>query len=165
MIKPSAKAVLPKSIVIQLLPSTLLLGLLAAVATVSAMIILQLPITWLIKCAAVLLVTATSVYFILRDALLMLPWSWRRLEVDVTGVLKLTNKKQQVIKTQLAASTFTHEYLTILNFERVGLNWLFPPVLLLNDFPEKNALRQLRVWIRVFKHDKNHRDDQPIEAS
>ena len=153
------KAVLANAIVIQLLPSTLLLGLLATVATAGALIILIMPVAWLVKCAAVALIIGTSVYFILRDALLMLPWSWHRMEVDVKGVLKLTNKSQQTFKPQLAASTFTHQYLTILNFKRKGWNWLLPPLLLLNDFPDEDALRQLRVWIRLFKHDNNHRDE------
>ena len=157
------KPVLPKTIVIKLLPSSLLLGLLVAVATISVMIILMLPIAWLVKVFATLLIIATTVYFILRDALLMLPWSWHLLEVDVTGVLKLTSKERLVIKPQLADTTFTHQYLTILNFKRVGWSRLIPPVLLLNDCQDKNAVRQLRVWIRLFKHDKNHRDDWQIK--
>jgi hypothetical protein len=156
------KPVLPKAIVIQLLPSPLLLGLLVVVATVSAMIILILPIALLIKCAVFLLIIASTLYFILRDALLTLPWSWQSIEVDVKGILTLTNKRQQQFTPQLAATSFTHQYLTILNCKRDGLKWALPPVLLLPSFLENSvnqsggddALRRLRVWVRLFKHDK-----------
>lgn len=156
------KPILPKAIVIQLLPSPLLLGLLAVVATASAMIILILPIAIAIKWAVFLLIIASTLYFILRDALLMLPWSWQTIEVDVKGVLKLTNKRQQQFKPQLAATSFIHQYLTILNSKSAGLKWMLPPVLLLPSFSEsltnqsetKDALRRLRVWVRLFKHDK-----------
>ncbi|MES2580839.1 MAG: hypothetical protein V4552_09860 [Pseudomonadota bacterium] len=156
------KPILPKAIVIQLLPSPLLLGLLAAVATASAMIILILPIALAIKWAEFFLIITSTLYFILRDALLMLPWSWQTIEVDVKGVLKLTNKKQQQFKPQLAATSFTHQYLTILNYKSGGWKLALPPVLLLPNFSESltsqfeanNALRRLRVWVRLFKHDK-----------
>lgn len=153
------KPILPKAIVIQLLPSPLLLGLLSAVATTSATIVLVLPIILPIKWAIFLLIIASTLYFILRDALLMLPWSWQTIEVDVKGILKLTNKSQQQFKPQLAASSFTHQYLTILNCKRDGLKWTLPPVLLLssfswgstNHFEDYDALRCLRVWVRLFK--------------
>ncbi len=156
------KPVLPKAIVIQLLPSPLLLGLLAVVATASAMIILILPIALPIKCAVLLLIIASTLYFILRDAMLILPWSWQTIEVNVKGVLMLTNKRQQQFKPRLAASSFTHQYLTILNCKSDGLKWALPPVLLLprfletfaSQFEAKDALRRLRVWMRLFKHDK-----------
>lgn len=156
------KSVLPRAIVIQLLVSPLLLGLLAVVATVSAMIILILPIALPIKWAGFFLIMASTLYFILRDALLLLPWSWQIIEVDVKGVLTLTNKRQQQFKPQLAASSFTHQYLTILNCKRDGLKRALPPVLLLpgfsesliNQFEANDSLRRMRVWMRLFKHDK-----------
>lgn len=156
------KPVLPKAIVIQLLPSPLLLGLLAIVATASAMIILILPIALLIKWAVFILIIASTFYFILRDVLLMLPWSWQTVEVDVKGVLKLTNKRQQQFKPQLSASSFTHQHLTILNCKREGFKGALPPVLLLPGFARSlaiegnnDALRRLRVWVRLFKHKNN----------
>jgi len=161
------KPILSKSIVIQLAPSPLLLGLLLLVATASAMIILFVPIMLAIKCAVFVLIIASTAYFIARDALLMLSWSWQTIEVDVKGELKLTNKKQKVFKPQIAATSFTHQYLTILNFKRNGLKLALPPILLLPNFSGKEKygkddgesadnyeLRRLRVWIRLFKHDK-----------
>ncbi|WP_020168762.1 MULTISPECIES: hypothetical protein [Methylotenera] len=156
------KPVLKKSIVLQLSPSPLLLGLLALVATASATIILVAPIILPIKFAIFVLIIASTAYFIGRDALLMLPWSWQTIEIDVQGNLKLTNKKQQEFKPQLAITSFTHQHLTILNFKRNGLKKTLPPVLLLPNFiekddcelAEKDALRRLRVWVRLFKHDK-----------
>lgn len=156
------KPILTKSIALTLVPSLLLLGLLTLVATASATIILFAPVILPVKCAVFLLIIATSVYFILRDALLVLPWSWQTVEVDVKGVLKLTNKNQQIFKPHLAITSFTHEHLTILNFKRDGLKPALPPVLLLPSFVLKEAdsfknheeIRRLRVWMRAFKHDK-----------
>ena len=161
------KSVLTKSIVLQLAPSSLLLGLLVLVATASAMIICFSPIILSIKCAVFVLIIASTAYFILRDALLILPWSWQIVEVDVKGELKLINKRQQVFKPQIAATSFTHQYLTILNFKREGFKMVLPPVLLMPQFSnrkddaknesvykQKEALRRLRVWMRFFKHDQ-----------
>lgn len=161
------KPILSKSIVIQLAPSPLLLGLLLLVATASAIIILFVPIMLAIKCAVFVLISASTAYFIGRDALLMLPWSWQTIEVDVKGELKLTNKKQEVFKPQIAATSFTHQHLTILNFKRNGLKLALPPILLLPNFSAKekyckddgesadnDELRRLRVWMRLFKHGK-----------
>jgi len=161
------KPILSKSIVLQLAPSPLLLGLLLLVATASAMIILFVPIMLSIKCTFFVLIIASTAYFIGRDALLMLPWSWQTIEVDVKGELKLTNKKQQVFKPQIAATSFTHQHLTILNFKRNGLKLALPPILLLPNFlgrkkycndndesADNDELRRLRVWMRLFKHDK-----------
>lgn len=161
------RSILPKAIVIQLSPSYLLLGLLAIVATVSAMIILMLSISLTTKYVVFFLIIASTLYFILRDAMLLLPGSWQAIQVDVKGVLTLTNNKQQQFKPQLLASSFTHQYLTILNFKRERFWWALPPVLLLpnfsgvsaNQLEAKDALRRLRVWMRLFKHDRNHRDD------
>lgn len=159
------KPILTRSIVLQLTPSPLLLGLLVLVATASATIIGFAPIILAIKCAVVGLIILSTAYFICQDALLILPWSWQTLEVNVKGELKLTNKKQQQFKPQLATTSFTHQYLTILNFKTEGFIKALPPILLLPNFWKiqkqekangesinKDALRCLRVWIRLFKH-------------
>ncbi|MES2636900.1 MAG: hypothetical protein V4605_06195 [Pseudomonadota bacterium] len=157
------KAVLSKPIVIQLLPSTLLLGLLVAVATISAVIILISTIILPIKYAVFVLIIISTIYYVMRDALLMLPWSWQKIEIDMKGVLNLTNKKQQKTQPQLEFTSFIHQYLTILNFKRQGVRLSLPPVLLLpnrsHDLAYQDALRRLRVWMRFFKHDKVNQDN------
>lgn len=146
------KTLYTKPIVIQLLPSTLLLGLLLAVATFSSLILWTLPIILTTKLVFIGLVVVSSLYFIARDALLILPWSWRRIEVDSKGVLTLTNNRQKRFKPELATSTFVHEYCVILNLKNQGVNWALSPVLLLEHTDNANALRRLRVWLRLYKN-------------
>jgi hypothetical protein len=65
--------------------SKLLLGLIASISIVACFILLYLPIQFLIKLLAIAIIITTSFYFSLRDALLVLPWSWQFIEVDSKG--------------------------------------------------------------------------------
>ncbi|OQW70176.1 MAG: hypothetical protein BVN34_02545 [Proteobacteria bacterium ST_bin12] len=148
------KTLFSKPIVIQLLPSYLLLGLLLVVATASCAILLSISMHLMLKLSILSLVIASSAYFIARDALLMLPWSWQSVEVDTKGVLTLVNKRQQRFKPQLTSSTFVHEYCVILNFKYAFLKWPLAPALLFNFADNAEALRRLRVWLRVHENKK-----------
>jgi hypothetical protein len=81
-----------------------------------------------------------------------MPASWKRIEVDAKGVLTVTNKRKQRFKPQLATTTFVHEHCVILNFKHQGFSWLLPPLLLLNNTDNMDALRRLRVWLRLYKN-------------
>ena len=96
----------------------------------------------------------SSNYFICRDALLLLPWSWQRLEVNNKGELTITNKRGQQFQPALAPSSFIHAACTILNFKRVGFNLAHLPVILMTSAENADELRRLRVWLRWFKHEK-----------
>ena len=79
-------------IYIKLMPSKLLLGLLLAISIVACVIIISLPIALFLKLVIIALILASSAYFILRDALLLLPNSWQIVEVDSKGELTISNK-------------------------------------------------------------------------
>jgi len=146
---------LMQAIALELQPSKLLLGLLCAISIASCAILAQLPLTLVIKLALVGLVLLSTVYFIWRDALLRLPSSWKKLEVNAQGALKLINKKGQIFEPKLVASSLIHSVVTILNFERSGLLGL-PPAILFTSQENQEELRKLRVWLRWWKQ---HQDD------
>jgi hypothetical protein len=146
------RPVLLHTIHINLLPSNLLLGLIGTVSIVSCLILINLPIALYIKLVIIALILASSTYFILRDALLMLPHSWKTLEVDSKGALTMTNNRGQQFQPILAANSFIHEACTILNFKSSGFKLALAPVILFPNLQNADALRQLRVWLHWFKH-------------
>lgn len=161
------KPVLPQAIHIQLMPSYLLLGLLSGVSIVCCWIVLQQVISVDIKLAIIALIVMSSAYYIVRDALLLLPWSWKMVQVDYKGELTITNQRGQQFQPVLAASCFIHEACTILNFKGHEFNYNvfrfgLQPVILFNSRKNDNELRRLRVWLRWFKHEKSHNQEDYI---
>lgn len=150
------KSILHQAITIKFKPSHLLLGLLCVIAMLCCWIALVLPIATTIKIVMIILVLVSSIYFILRDALLALPWSWQALSVDIKGELTLINQRGQQFKPALADSTFIHNQLTLLNFKRVGFSLALPPVILLGINTDET--RRLRVWLRWFKYPQPNQD-------
>lgn len=112
-----------------------------------------------IKLLAILLVVMSSIYFILRDVLLMLPWSWQRLKLDSKGQLTLINRRGQQFQPALAETTFIHAKLTILNFKRKGNSLGLSPVILLETPATTDEVRRLRVWLRWAKHNTQYQED------
>ena len=139
---------------IKLMPSKLLLGLLLAISIVACVIIISLPISSYIKVVIIALILASSTYFILRDALLLLPWSWQSVDVNSKGALTITNKHGQQFQPTLAPSTFIHAACTILNFKRKSFRFVSPAVILFANTNNRDELRRLRLWLRWFEHDK-----------
>ena len=153
------KAQLNQTIEITLKPSMLLLGLLSTIAIVSALILAMLPIPFWLKLLLMALVVFSTLYYILRDSLLLLPWSWRHLEVNHTGELMLTNQQGQQFMPALCATTLVHPSVIILNTERVvskfGLLHKLPSLMLLSSMSTQEQHRRLRVWLRWWQHSKN----------
>ncbi len=147
-----------QAIHIKLLPSKLMLGLLLAISIVACSIIVSLPIalgllnSFTAKLLIITLILLTSTYFICRDALLMLPWSWQSVTVDSKGELTITNKRGEQFQPALGSNTFIHADCTILNFKRNGFKLMLPAVILFTNAENENELRRLRVWLRWFKH-------------
>jgi hypothetical protein len=149
------KPILHQAIRIQFKSSGLMLGLLSLISIICCWILLALAIAPTIKFAGILLVVASSIYFILRDALQMLPWSWQVLELDAKGQLTLTDRGGEKFQPALAGNTFIHPMLTILNFKRAGAKLVLPPVIFLFTQENTDDLRRLRVWLRWAKHNQN----------
>lgn len=160
------RAILPQAIHIKLMPSKLLLGLLLTISIVACSIMVSLPIALYLKFAIIVLIVASSAYFILRDALLLLPWSWQSVAVNSKGELIICNKRGEQFQPALAASSFIHAACTILNFKGHqfkygGFKLALAPVVLMSSAENENELRRLRVWLRWFKH---HDDLSVLEA-
>lgn len=135
------------------------------ISIISCWILIIVPIPLPIKLATILLVIASSLYFVLRDTLQMLPWSWQVLELNNKGQLSLINRRGQQFQPALAESTFIHAQLTILNFQRTGYRLGLPPVILLTalvnkDIANEDQVRRLRVWLRWAKqHNAQYQDE------
>ena len=154
-----------QAIHIKLMPSKLMLGLLLAISIVACSIIVSLPIalgllnSFTTKLLIITLILLTSAYFICRDALLMLPWSWQSVDVDSKGELTISNKRGQQFQPALAENSFIHAACTILNFKRVGFKLALLPAIIMTDAENENELRRLRVWLRWFKHQDSAETD------
>ena len=103
---------LVQPISIKLMPSKLILGSIVSVSITACVILLYLPISVGIKLAIIALILASSTYYILRDALLRLSWSWQALEVNSKGQLKIVNQRGTQFQPVLAAASFVHPNLT-----------------------------------------------------
>lgn len=153
------KAQLDQAIEITLKPSMLLLGLLLSIAIVSTIILATLLIPYWIKLFLIALVVFSTLYYILRDCLLLLPWSWQRIEVNRFGELRLTNQEGQAFRPNVHATSFVHPQLVVLNFEQTlpqksAFNKL-PSLTVLSEVTGIEQHRQLRVWLRWWQQVKN----------
>lgn len=149
------KARLTQAIEIAVKPSPLLLGLLCLISILSCWIVILLPIYAGFKLFMLTMIIVSTSYYTLRDALRLLPWSWHRVEVNVDGQLQLINKQGKHFTADLAATSFIHPWLIILNMQapawkRRLLRRTLPAVILFAD--EQQQYRQFRVWLRWWKH-------------
>ena len=148
------KARLNQAIEITLRPSLLLLGLLVGIAILSCVIITILPMSFAIKLLLMATIVFSTLYFVLRDSLLVLPWSWQQVQVSSLGELRLINNQGQQIKPLLLATTFIHPWLVILNTKNTDsderFNLSLAPVLVFPSNTQQH--RQLRVWLKWWKH-------------
>jgi hypothetical protein len=159
------KSILHQAIRIQIKPSQLMWVLQGLISIISCGILIIVPIPIAVKGVMIVLVIASSLYFVLRDSLQMLPWSWQVLELNNKGQLSLINRRAQQFHPTLAESTFIHAQLTIINFQRKGYRLRLPPVILLaaldnKDMANEDQVRRLRVWLRWAKqHNAEYQDE------
>lgn len=149
------KAQLIQAIDIAIKPSFLLMGLLSVISILSCLIVITLPISSVFKLLLLALIIISTAYYTLRDALRLLPCSWRRLEVSPSGQLKLTSKQGKQFTPHLAATSFIHPLMIILNTQPTSFKQrLFGslPALILFANQEAQQQRRLRVWLRWWKH-------------
>ncbi len=104
----------------------------------------------------IFIVVISTTYLILRDVLLLMPWSWQRLQVNHLGELNLFNNHRQSFAPKLKATTFIHPLLIILDVKESKLRTGFfsgIPMVLITSQMDKEQHRQLRVWLRWWKHE------------
>jgi hypothetical protein len=152
------KARLNQAIDVAVKPSPLLLGSLIVISIVSSMVVITLPIALFYKLLMVTIILFSTSYYTLRDGLLLLPWSWQRVQVSSLGQLRLTNNQGQQFTPDLAAASFIHPYLIILNLKKPVLKQrllgLALPAVILFAAPRCQQHRALRVWLRWWRHEK-----------
>ncbi len=142
------------AIELALQPSRLLLGILLLISMLACFCVIIVAIPFAIKLCLLTIIVFSTVYFVLRDALQVLPWSWQQLVVSSKGELRLINQRGQQFKPVLHASSFIHPWLVILNTSNTDdAKWFgsfLTPVLVLPRNVDQH--RQLRVWLRWWKH-------------
>lgn len=174
-----------KPIFLVLQPSYALAALLTVMGLLSCLSNWFAPIALLTKLTLGLVIVFTTVYFIARDVLLLLPKSWRQVEVNDKGRLILTNSNGERFNTSVKTNSYVALYLVILHVDRLdqveGINpisdvrltkkyWLnrliatWKPnsslLVLSPDSANQDNLRQIRVWLSWWQHSHtdNHAD-------
>lgn len=142
------------SIAIALKPSYLILGWYAMVSIVSVLSLVWLPIVMPVKLVLIACVIIAGLYVIIRDAFLMLPWSWQHVAVDGKGNITLSTREKRKLDVILTSSTLNHAHLVVLNFKRAGRRFGYQRAVYLTPIRVENPdqLRLLRVWLRWHKH-------------
>jgi len=138
------------TIQIEIKPSYVLFGWYLLVSIVSAFSLTHLPLGANAKWLAISLILVLASYYILRDALLVLPWSWCVVRTHADGEVELVNKRQMVYAVVLLPSSVCHPYLVVLRFNPLGWQAGCQSALYLTPFRVENSapLRRLRVWMR-----------------
>lgn len=118
---------------------------------------LPLQVFWrMLMMVPVVLATAFSIW---RYAFLALPSSIVTIQINSKNQLKLVRKDGQHLSVQVQANTVVTSGLTVLNcqLEEASL-WqkiLVQHVIILPDMVDAESYRQLRVWLRWGKVQKN----------
>ena len=91
-------------------------------------------------------------YFVMRDALLSLPWSWQLLQITKEGECRLIQKDGVNFLVNIKADSFVSAYLTILHIALPEYRWYefwkHRYVILLQDHTDAESFRKLRVYLR-----------------
>lgn len=141
------------------LPSRILLCILIAAAIIFVATLWVLPATgqfWsALRWALSAFIALGAAYFIAKDALLSLPWSYVALSIDSKNQLQLLRKDGVRLDVFVLPSTTVTAFLTVLNGQ-VKLPTLLQQfftlnVMILPDTLNAEDYRQLRIWLRWAK--------------
>lgn len=137
------------TVYIEFKSSKWILGCYVFISIASVGCLLLVPILYWLKLILVIIVLIVTMYVMMRDVFLLLPWSWQSLMVNSKGEVLLTNRRQQVYQPILHASSVNFSALTVLNFKRTSLNlcwrsscWMTP-----SQVHDAGKYRKLRVWL------------------
>ncbi|HEY0562605.1 MAG TPA: hypothetical protein VGD04_04705 [Methylophilus sp.] len=138
------------AISIILKPSFLLLGLYVGIAMLSGVAVWLVAISMLLKAMLLTLIIIATIYIVMRDVLLCLPWSWRQVVLSSQGKLTLLNQRQEEFSPRLKANSIHHPLLTVLNFKRSSLRFGWQTALILTPslVHDADQFRRLRVWLK-----------------
>lgn len=148
-----------KPIHINFKPSKLLSALIISASLGASCILLLVDLTWLVKLLSVLTILVMAVYYVLFRGLLLLPWSYVVLTVDVKNQLKLIRRDGIYLKANVLPGSVVTPYLTIVHFSdedaTLLARWFGQHLVILPDTLGAEPYRQLRVWLRWGHHSAN----------
>lgn len=100
-----------------------------------------------------------AIYFVLFRGLLLLPWSYAVLTVDVKNQLKLIRRDGEYLKANVLPDSVVTPYLTVMHFSYEDATFLArlfgQHLVVLPDALDAEPYRQLRVWLRWGQHSAN----------
>ncbi len=104
----------------------------------------------LLKVPVIMLMIIAAIYYVMRDVLLCLPWSWHQVLLSSHGQLSLLNRRLELCEPVLAASSVNHPLLTVLHFNRSSLRfgWQCTLMLMPWQITDADQFRRLRVWLK-----------------
>ena len=132
---------------LDLKPSYLLAVIFTAAVVGACLILANMPIALWMKIALMAAAIIAGIYHILQDALLVLPWSAIRLELNSKGEFRLVCRNETKATAGILPSSFVMPYLTILNL-KTGKRFYGRNVIITPDRVDFDAFRKLRVWLR-----------------
>jgi toxin CptA len=147
-----------KPITLILQPSKILAVLLVCSGLFFTVLLLLVPAPLLLQVILLLMILVATSYFVLRDALLKLSWSWKMVALDKAGKWKFTQQDGLDISVNILPDSFVSAYLTVLHVTPLNHRWFeiwqHRYVLLLQGNTKAEFFRKLRVsllWGRYIK--------------
>jgi len=137
------------AIYLKLKPSYWILGCYVLVSILGLLSLLLATLPLLLKCVIAITVIIATIYTILQDVLLCLPWSWQLVEVTSQGQVRVHNQRGDMFEVALRASTVSHPWLTILRFNRLAYRHGLRNSLMITTWnvQDQQQYRRLRVWL------------------
>lgn len=148
-------------------PSSLLIALILCFTVMTCLMVMLVDLAWYWQIIMIVTLVCGAAYEISIHGLLNLPWSVMKLTVNAKHELHIVRKDGQRVSAQVEVSSVVTPYLTILQLrtvsapgqEKVWRNR--QTVIVLPENVEKEAYRQLRVWIRWGNHNKSVQPNLP----
>lgn len=135
-----------------------LVFMLMSVGSVS--IVILAVSSWQIKWVLICMIMFSAVYAMLRNCLLLMPWSCVALKVNTKNQLKLIRKDGKQLDVYVLENTVVMPYLTVLNCQSKNASYIqsllaaydIPfSVVIFHDAIDAESFRQLRVYLRWAK--------------
>lgn len=142
-----------KPLVINFKPSYALSALITLMSFFMGSILIPLHLYWQIKLALLLVIAFSAAYAVCCHGLLLMPWSYASLQVNVKNELKIIRRDGvELAAATVAADSVVTPYLTVIGFNQENAS-LFSRVfssrlVVLPDALDAESYRQLRVWLR-----------------
>jgi toxin CptA len=141
-----------KPIQLDFKPSILASGLFTLMSLGALAIVMLLAFSWQIKLLLSSMIIASAIYALLCHGLLLLPWSYVALKINMKNQLQLKRKNGQVLEVTAQPNSVVTPYLTVLNScvkDATFMHRLLDQHLIIfPDAVNADDYRQLRVWLR-----------------